>query len=194
MGKRRALIACRRRRSGVDHTTTESVMNAPSSTDRGGSELAEREFPGTHGAATAAGLMRTDTSTALLRTIAEVLDIRAVFTRVSEIVKPLLGHDALELVLRDRNGDVTLEARSTEYLPGGRGFALKRDEAFHIVSDLRRPRPRLVGCDTNVDDGLIAAAYRSVLNVRSVARHQVMRLGFFSKQPGAYDPDDVSTA
>jgi len=63
-------------------------MNAPSSTDRGGSGLAEREFPGTHGAATAAGLMRTDTSTALLRTIAEVLDIRAVFPRVSEIVKP----------------------------------------------------------------------------------------------------------
>ena len=169
-------------------------MHAPSSTDRGGSGLAEREFPGTHGAATAAGLMRTDTSTALLRTIAEVLDIRAVFPRVSEIVKPLLGHDALELVLRDRNGDVTLEARSTEYLPGSRGCALKRDEAFHIVSDLRRPRPRLVGCDTDVDDGLIAAGYRSVLNVRSVARHQVMRLGFFSKQPGAYDPDDVSTA
>jgi glyoxylase-like metal-dependent hydrolase (beta-lactamase superfamily II) len=97
-------------------------------------------------------------------------------------------------VLRDRNRDVTLEARSTEHLPGSRGCALKRDEAFHIVSDLRRPRPRLVGCDTDVDDGLIAAGYRSVLNVRSVARHQVMRLGFFSKQPGAYDPDDVSTA
>jgi transcriptional regulator with PAS, ATPase and Fis domain len=138
--------------------------------------------------------MRTDTSTALLRTIAEALEIRAVFPRVSEIVKPLLGHDALEVVLRDRNGDVTLEARSTEYLPGSRGCALKRDEAFHIVSDLRKPRPRLVGCDTDVDDGLIAAGYRSVLNVRSEARDQVMRLGFFSKHPGAYDPDDVSAA
>ena len=100
-------------------------MNAPSSTDTGGSGLAERKFTGTHGAATAAGLMRTDTSTALLRTIAEALDIRAVFPRVSEIVKPLLGHDALEVVLRDRNGDVTLEARSTEYLPGSRGCVLK---------------------------------------------------------------------
>src|SRR5229473_2881395 len=138
--------------------------------------------------------MRADTSTELLRTIAEVLDIRAVFPRVSEIVKRVLGHDALELVLCDRNGDVTLEARSTEYLPGSRGCALKGDEAFHIVSDLRRPRPRLVGWDTDVDDDLIAAGYRSVLNVRSVARHLVMRLGFFSKQPGAYDPDDVSTA
>jgi transcriptional regulator with PAS, ATPase and Fis domain len=168
-------------------------MNAPSSTDTGGRGFAEREFPGTHGAATAVGLMRADTSTALLRTIAEVLDIRAVFPRVSEIVKPVLGHDALELVLCDRNGHVTLEARSTEYLPGHRGCALKDDEAFHIEGDLRRPRPRLVGGDADVDD-LIAAGYRSVLNVRSVARHQVMRLGFFSKQPNAYDPDDVSTA
>src|SRR5580693_1433731 len=102
-------------------------MTALSSTDAG---------------AGAVGLMRIDTSTALLATIAEALDIRAVFPRVSEIVKPLLGHDALELVLRDRNGDVTLEARSTEYLPGSRGCTLKADEAFHIVSDLRRPRPR----------------------------------------------------
>jgi transcriptional regulator with PAS, ATPase and Fis domain len=168
-------------------------MIAVSSTDTGGRGLAELEFPGTHGAATAVGLMRADTSTALLGTIAEVLDIRAVFPRVSEIVKPVLGHDALELVLCDRNGDVTLEARSTEYLPGSRGCALKGDEAFHIVSDLRL-RPRLVGCDTDVDDDLIAAGYRSVLHVRSVARHQVMHLGFFSKQQGAYDPDDVSTA
>ena len=97
--------------SRVDHETTGSVMNAASSTGTGGRGLAEREFPGTHGAATAVGVMRTDTSTALLRTIAEVLDIRAVFPRLSEIVKPVLGHDALELVLCDRNGDVTLEAR-----------------------------------------------------------------------------------
>ena len=171
-----------------------STMNAPFSTDTGGRGFAERECPGTYGAAMAVGLMRADTSTELLRTIAEVLDIRAVFPRVSEIVKPVLGHDALELVLCDRNGHVTREARSTEYLPGHRGCAPKGDEAFHIVSDLRRPRPRLVGWDTDVDDDLIAAGYRSVLNIRSVARHQVMRLGFFSKQPDAYDPEDVSTA
>src|SRR5882762_1649875 len=135
-------------------------MNAASSTDTGGRGLAEHELQGTHGAATAVGVMRADTSTALLRTIAEVRDIRAVFPRVSEIVKPVLGHDALELVFCDRNGDVTLEARSTEYLPGSRGCALKGDEAFYIVSDLRRPRPRLVGCDTDVDDDLISTGTR----------------------------------
>src|SRR5437588_4967487 len=58
-----------------------------------------------------------DTSTELLRTIAEVLDIRSVFPRVSDIVKQVLPHDALALKFSDRAGDVTLEARSSEDLP-----------------------------------------------------------------------------
>src|ERR1700722_11595503 len=45
-----------------------------------------------------------DVSAELLRTIAEVLDIRGVFPRVSEIVQHVLRHDALELVLCDRSG------------------------------------------------------------------------------------------
>src|SRR4051794_9968421 len=58
-----------------------------------------------------------DTSTELLRTIAEVLDIRTVFPRVSDIVKQVLMHDALALKFSDRAGLGTLEARSTEDLP-----------------------------------------------------------------------------
>ena len=46
--------------------------------------------------------MTPDVSAALLRTISEVLDIRSVFPRVSEIVKHVLPHDALELVFHDR--------------------------------------------------------------------------------------------
>src|SRR5438552_18566742 len=78
------------------------------------------------------------TSADLLRTIAEVLDIRSVFPRVSEIVSQVLPHDALELVFHDRSGGVTLEARSTEDLTGAFGCSIKDDEAFYIVSDLRR--------------------------------------------------------
>jgi transcriptional regulator with PAS, ATPase and Fis domain len=171
-------------------------MNAVLSTSPGSAGTSERDhltFPA-HQTEPESRRPLVDVSAELLRTIAEVLDIRAVFPRVSEIVKPVLSHDALELVLCDQNGHVRREARSTEYLPGHRGCALKGDEAFHIVRDLRRPRPRLVGWDKDVDDDLIVAGYRSVLNVRSITRHQVMHLGFFSKQPDAYDPDDVSTA
>jgi len=136
-----------------------------------------------------------ETSADLLRTIAEVLDIRSVFPRISEIVKDVLPHDALELVFHDRSGHVTLEARSIEDLTGAFGCSVNDDEPFYIVSDLRRPSSRLTtGASSSVVDTLLAAGYRSVLNVRSVARDQVMRLGFLSKQTDAYRPDDLKTA
>src|SRR2546430_17698155 len=89
------------------------------------------------------GMSDRDTSADLLRTIAEVLDIRSVFPRVSEIVRHVLPHDALELVFHDRSGHVTLEARSTEDLTGAFGCSVNDDEAFFIMSDLRRPSVRL---------------------------------------------------
>ena len=85
-----------------------------------------------------------DTSADLLRTIAEVLDIRSVFPRVSEIVNQVLAHDALELVFHDRSGHVTLEARSAGDLTGAFGCSVTSDEPFYIVSDLRN-RVRLPG-------------------------------------------------
>jgi transcriptional regulator with PAS, ATPase and Fis domain len=141
------------------------------------------------------GPFLADTSAALLRTIAEVLDIRRVFPRVSEIVRQVLPHDALELVFHDRSGRVTLEARSTGDLAGAFGCAVNDDEAFYIVSDLRRAGSRATsGAPPAVVDMLLAAGYRSVLNVRSVARDQVMRLGFLSKHADAFRPDDARTA
>src|SRR5476649_203692 len=84
------------------------------------------------------GPLVTDASAALLRTIAEVLDIRDVFPRVSAIVNDVLPHDALDLMFQDRGGRVTLEARSTDDLPE-HGGGTETDEApFYIVSDLRR--------------------------------------------------------
>src|ERR1700730_15473041 len=78
-----------------------------------------------------------DPSAALLQTIAEVLDIRRVFSRVSAIVKAVVPHDALELVFDDRHGHVTLEASSSDDLPGYAGSAGPDHQAFSIVSNLR---------------------------------------------------------
>jgi DNA-binding NtrC family response regulator len=148
-----------------------------------------------HDALPSGSAIVTDASAALLRTIAEVLDIRDVFPRVSEIVKDVLPHDALELMFHDRSGQVTLEARSTEDLSGHSGWTSADTEPFYIVSDLRRPSRRLPSGDrSDFPDRLLAAGYRSILSVRSVARNQVMRLGFFSKRPDAFGPQDVSTA
>jgi transcriptional regulator with GAF, ATPase, and Fis domain len=173
-------------------------MNAVLSMRSGGVGIAGSEhlaFVPRRGATESGGPFLVDTSAELLRTIAEVLDIRSVFPRVSEIVKDVLPHDALELMFHDRAGRVTLEAQSTEDLAGHLGWTETDAEPFHIVSDLRRPSSRLASGDLQgFVDHLLAAGYRSVLSVRSVARNQVMRLGFFSKHPDAYGLDNVSTA
>jgi DNA-binding NtrC family response regulator len=136
-----------------------------------------------------------DVSAQLLQTIAEVLDIRSVFPRVSEIVQHVVPHDALELLFHDRGGYVTLEARSTDDLAGHYGGIGADEEPFYIVSDLRWTRSRLAcGVPAPLVDKLVAAGYRSILNVRSVARNQVMRLGFFSRQLDAYSAADVPAA
>jgi two-component system NtrC family response regulator len=147
-----------------------------------------------HASTESAGSFPEETSGELLRTIAEQLDIRSVFPRVSEIVKHVLPHDALELVFHDRGGRGTLEASSTADLAGNARRTGTDDEPFSIVSDLQRTSSRFgSGVPADVVDQL-AAGYRSVLNVRSIARNQVMRLGFLSKHPGAFSRKDVPAA
>src|ERR1700733_11788264 len=165
-------------------------MNAVSAMSRDDLEIAERKpllWTARHTAPVSGSPFVAATSTALLRTIAEVLDIRSVFPRVSEIAKAVLPHDALVLVFLDRAGRVTLEARSVEDLPQHGWRARDDDKEYAIVSDLRRPSSRLTGCEPAVADALVAAGYRSVLSVRGVARNQVMHLEFVSRQGNA-DP------
>ena len=166
-------------------------MNAAFSMSSGGVTISGRDqmaFLADRAAADAADPAVADTSAELLRTIAEVLDIRSVFPRISEIVKEMLPHDALDLMFHDRGGRVTLEARSNDDLAGHCAWS-DGDEEFYIVSDLQKARSRHAGADSSgFLAHLLEAGYRSMLDVRSVARSQVMRLGFFSKHPGAYGP------
>ena len=172
-------------------------MNAIFSVSPGGAAISERDqmaFLANRIAADFADPIVVDTSAELLRTIAEVLDIRSVFPRISEIVKEMLPHDALDLMFHDRGGRVTLEAKSSDDL-AGHCTCRGADEEFYIVSDLRRARSRHASDDSSgFLAHLLEAGYRSMLDVRSVARSQVMRLGFFSKHPGAYQPWQVPTA
>ena len=135
-----------------------------------------------------------EASAELLRTIAGVLDIRAVFPRISDIVKQVVPHDSLALKFSDRAGRMTLEARSTRDLPEHGWSESSENEEFTIVSDLRRIRSRATDNEPSNVDRCVAAGYRSMLSVRAVAQHQIMQLGFFSKQANAYTPDDVPGA
>jgi transcriptional regulator with GAF, ATPase, and Fis domain len=172
-------------------------MNAVVSMSPGGVGISERDHLSLVGRRAATESVRpnlADMSADLLRTIAEVLDIRSVFPRVSEIVKPVLRHDALHLMFYDRDGYVTLEARSTDDLAAHCGAAETDEEPFYIVSDLRRWRSGLPsGESPDFVEALLAAGYRSTLNVRRVARQQVMRLAFFSKYADVYSPSDAET-
>src|SRR5262245_13061938 len=79
----------------------------------------------------------SDPSGELLRTIAEVLDIREVFPRVSQIVTHMVPHDCLELVVHDHTDQVMLHARSASDLPDYQPVALADREEFCLVPDLR---------------------------------------------------------
>src|SRR5258705_10432392 len=127
------------------------AVTAMSPNDAGGAEAGQLLAAARHAMMSDRRFV-ADTSTALLRTIAEALDIRSVFPRVSEIVRQVLPHDALVLVLFDAAGHVTLEARSSDDLPKY-GWRARSDEKDHsIVSDLRKSSSRLTACEPAILD------------------------------------------
>jgi transcriptional regulator with GAF, ATPase, and Fis domain len=140
------------------------------------------------------GAVLEDIALELVRTISEVLDIRRVFPRISEIVKPLLPHDCLELAFLDDTNEFTLEARSTTALPEFRRFAFDGEFPYVIVGDLLQA-PRIAISDPpDYLQRIAAAGYRSLLEVRCMARHQPFALVFFAKQPQAFTLDDIPAA
>jgi len=141
------------------------------------------------------GSFIADTSAELLRTIAEVLDIRSVFPRVSEIVKHVLPHDALELMFHDRAGQLTPEAVSTSDVPvlGPLTITAAPAPDFRVVRDVRTTDLYLKA-PRDLQARILAAGYRSYLGIKSVARDQQMWLVFWSKRVAAYTTNDVPVA
>jgi transcriptional regulator with GAF, ATPase, and Fis domain len=133
----------------------------------------------------------------LLRTISEVLDIRGVFPRVSEIVTKVLPHDHLQLIFRDQTGAIVLEARSNEDFPDFHRVTATStpglEEGFWIVGDLAK-EPNTVTEPADLLDRVVAAGFRSFLSIHTTAREQEMTLGFSSKRVNAFSRDDLPVA
>ncbi len=135
--------------------------------------------------------MNGDASVELLRTMAEVLDIRAVFPRVSAITSQVLAHDALALVFVDAANSLRLEARSTDDVPQFTRLVLEGDRDFSVVTELRASRFRFGLCQpADLVAQLANAGYRSLAVVGSFARRQAIGLIFLSKEPAAFSVAD----
>ena len=107
--------------------------------------------------------MTADPSHELIRTISQVLDIRRVFPRVSEIATQILPHDYLELVFQDPSGQLTVEARSADDFPAYRRLVLTREDDVQ-VADLRKTGLQLGHCDPpDYVERVVDAGYRSLL-------------------------------
>jgi transcriptional regulator with PAS, ATPase and Fis domain len=130
----------------------------------------------------------------LLHTIAGVLDICSIFPQMSEIVKRMLSHDALTLSSHDEDLNLHLEASSTDDLRGLTFDPVETHMAPELlVGDIRRDGlPSAKWTDGRV--GVDARGYRSLLRVAMRAGHQVVVVGFWSRQAHAYTRHDVPLA
>src|SRR5690242_949346 len=136
-----------------------------------------------------------DVSVELLRTIAGVLDVRAVFPRVSDIVRRVLPHDGLELLFQERAETFRVEARSTDTIPERHLCRVGEEVDAYIVSDLRGSAARFGRYDApEYLQRLVTAGYRSLMSVRSLALNRAIRVVFYSTRPDAYRNDDRATA
>lgn len=135
-----------------------------------------------------------EASVELLRTISDVLDVRSVFPRISEIANKILPHDALSMVFLDASGNVVHEAATTgvPILKPHRSRMPKLDH--FIVDDLPSEYWPIEIVDENPQQKLLAAGFRSLLAITARARDQLIGVGFISKQPRAFAERDVAVA
>ena len=128
----------------------------------------------------------------LLSLLTDVLDIRDVFPRVSEIVAAALPHDRLALWLpQDHEIHV---ASNDDGPPIKHATGDDSDEVtatgFKIIGDLAREP---LG-SPDLREQLLAAGYRSFLIVSTSTRFQPLHLTFWSKRPNAFSLQDVTVA
>ncbi|HXI30475.1 MAG TPA: sigma 54-interacting transcriptional regulator [Vicinamibacterales bacterium] len=128
-----------------------------------------------------------DGSQELLHAIADVLDVRSVFPRVSEIAKRMIPHDVLTMDSQDEDWNVQFEATSSDDF---RDVALDSDgtpmAAELLIGDLATQRLPLNG-SADLRRRIQAGGYRSLLRVATQAHDRRVSVAFWSKQPYAYD-------
>ena len=132
-----------------------------------------------------------ESSAALLRTIGDVLDIRGVFPRISEIAQKMLPHDAIAMVFFEEDGRVVLQAASADDFPAKTTHRAQMPlPEFRIISDLA---PGDLGVSDGEDPAthMLVAGYHSFVAAVTQARDQRMSVAFASKTAHQYSERDV---
>ncbi len=130
----------------------------------------------------------------LLAVISEGIEMRDVFTRASEIAQQIVPHENLELTVYNRSGNVTLHMQSAETDPLQRS-APADTNGLGIVRDLRLIGSHGLSPEQRVRvEQMLAAGYRSYLEVRADAGAQTIKLCLFSKEAGAFAEADLASA
>ncbi len=133
------------------------------------------------------------TSVDLLRTIAEVLDVRTIFPRLSQIANRILPHDALAMGFVGGDGQLVMEAATGE-LHDLRPHAVETPfRGDIIIGDLTTEGVPVVR-DTSAAPRFAARGYRSLLTTATRIGDVVLGVGFWSKHPHAYERGDLLLA
>ncbi|MCP5425287.1 MAG: sigma 54-interacting transcriptional regulator [Gammaproteobacteria bacterium] len=138
-----------------------------------------------------------EASDELLRTLSTVLDIRAVFGKISKVAATVLPHDKLTLTLHDNRNRSLLSAASDDntvsptFLQANDGTA-QEDTAF-TLPDIRTDG-RLRAEPDDCLEQLQNAGYRSVIAVQIPAADGWLSLHFWSKRIGAYNQTQYPVA
>jgi transcriptional regulator with GAF, ATPase, and Fis domain len=135
-----------------------------------------------------------EASLELLRTISDVLDVRSVFPRISEIANKILPHDALAMVFLNESGQVVLRA-ATGFMPvlGTHYTRLPRPDHF-VIDDLATEDLPVAIAGESPRPKLLEAGFRSMVAVNTRARDQWLGVGFLSKRSRAFSTSDLPVA
>ena len=131
----------------------------------------------------------------LLNTLADVLDIREVLPRVSEIVAAVLPHDRMTVGFADGQDEFVAHAASNDDGPlvGRVKFADPGQftaPGFTLVRDLAREVLPIIE-PVDVWEKWLAAGYRSFLAAHVSTRFQELSVCLWSKQPRAFNRRDL---
>jgi transcriptional regulator with GAF, ATPase, and Fis domain len=144
-----------------------------------------------------ARLRRVATVDELLTALVDVLDVREVFARISEVAGRVVSHDAISVIVLtdDREhvvplaiaGPATAEPPGPHPLPESARRLFSEPWEFEIIDELQ--------ADPAQPPYLINAGYRSLLRVPVRLQQRVEALlAILSRTPARYDQTDVAVA